>query len=182
VDVSNEPGIALNWPPNGKNYTDPDLKFAPAETQIAKDEQKQKMETIPGQYTSDKAEVEPYDWGGWGILKVKAHFAARDPIEGKYKDTDETEIRIPKRDKNSYIADGWKTKSAGDHADDETEPQGDGTPGDGLTFYEEYRGYYIDGEHTYGKPNQKEYFGYNDAGDGAAGGIGMFRSLTKLHV
>ncbi|MBI1898600.1 MAG: hypothetical protein HYZ57_10750 [Acidobacteria bacterium] len=186
IDVSKEPGVALNWPPNGTNYTDPDLKFEPFENQIAKDEQKQRIETAPGQYTSDKAKVAPYDWGGWGVLKVKAHFATRDPVEGQFKDSGEADIRIPKRDRNSYIADAWKTSpagaSGGDYADTEKDPEGDATEGDGLSLYEEYRGFYEKRVHKYANSKKKDFFINNQMGSAALGGILVFYRASGLDV
>lgn len=186
INVSAEPGVALNWPPNGTGFTEPDLKFDPADHQIAKDEQKQRMETKPGEYTTDKAKVAPFDWGGWGVLKVTAHFASRSPLEGKLQGTEETEILLPKRAKNSYIADAWKSSPdgapGGDFADSENDPKGDGTEGDGLSLYEEYRGFYENKEHKYANPKKKDYFINNQIGSFALGGIVLFYRQSGLDV
>ena len=74
-------------------------------------------------------------------------------------DPSQTEVRLPMRSASSFIADSWK-KSHGvngvsDNADNETDPKGDGNPGDGLTLYEEYRGFIEDGQHIEGDPKRR---------------------------
>ena len=83
-------------------------------------------------------------------------------------DTAQEDIRLPLRSEQSLIADVWKQNHGvagmADINDNESDPAGDGHPGDGLSLYEEYRGFIIDGQHVEGNPNKKDYFILNRAG------------------
>jgi hypothetical protein len=54
-------------------------------------------------------------------------------------------VRIPKDEDGNLIWDGWEWNNGGTLDDNDAEPPGDGTLGDGLTRYEEYRGLEVDG-------------------------------------
>jgi hypothetical protein len=90
------------------------------------------------------------------------------------------------RSDSSLIADVWKQANGvmgyADVSDNEADPPGDGHAGDGLTLYEEYRGFIIDGQHVEGNPKKKDYFIVNTAGQSYQGGIKMFENLSGLAV
>ena len=188
LETSQEPGIALNWPRDASD-SDYDLRFAPAAGfMIADAVKRQKAEsvlTIP-LATSATVKIDSYDWGGWSRLKVTALLPDGSTLTGYLKDKPgETEIRLPQRTANSYIADSWKKTngvSGSDNSDDESVPAGDGNGGDGLTLYEEYRGFYESQDHIEGNAKKKDYFAVNLAGSAGEGGLALFRRLSGLAV
>jgi hypothetical protein len=123
-------------------------------------------------------------------------------------------IRLPKRKDGSYIADAWKERwrkevpdilNWADDDDGESDPRGAKIPGpgpgmcahctgkrqclgghqgDGLTLYEEYRGFSVNGRHEWGHPGKKDVFIHRRKGvsDQAREGIRLFASITGLNV
>lgn len=102
----------------------------------------------------------------------------------EFKPSGQKKIRIPKSSEDSHIADVWKVgKTVGADADDrDPSPNGDGTPGDGLTNYEEYRGFYENGKHIEGDPGVKEIFVRNRTGGLSQPGIDMFGDISAVKV
>jgi hypothetical protein len=188
LETSQEPGIAMNWPRDATDQ-DYDLRIAAAAGLLLADPVKrQRAESLPTipLATSASVKIDSFDWGGWSRLKVTALLADGKTLQGYLKGKpDQTEIRLPQRAANSFIADSWKKDNAisgSDSADDETAPMGDGNPGDGLTVYEEYRGFYVSQEHIEGNLKKKDYFAVNLAGSAAEGGIALFQRLSGLAV
>ncbi len=182
--TSREPGIALNFPVDARGDR-LDLELDAAGEMFELSQEKQRMVRVVREGFSDTVKVVPYDWGGWSTLRVTAIMADGRRVEGKLKGKDEAGARLPKRAFDSHIADVWKSKAgvAGpDNADDENAPVGDGAKGDGLTLYEEYRGFYEAGSHIEGDPKKKDFFvDLNDAWI-ALPGVVKFRQLTGLKV
>jgi hypothetical protein len=182
---SKEPGYAMNAPiANPDN--DFDLKLEGSGL-ILTDPNAQKGETTPGVYTQSTVTVTPYDWGAFGAVKVTAYMPDGSTLVGYLEgDPSQTDIRLPLRSDQSLIADVWKQNNGvaglADINDNETDPVGDGSPGDGLSLYEEYRGFIIDGTHAEGNPKKKDYFVLNRAGVFYQGGIRLFQSLSGLNV
>ena len=185
VDTSREPGIAINFPLYASDQ-DPDLKFDPQPGQFVTGADNQKVERPVPDSPQDNAVVLPYDWGAWSTLQVTAYLSDGGKVVGKLKGSDEEGVRLPKRAKDSFIADGWRAAGEGragkDDSDDENDPEGDGNRGDGLTLYEEYRGFYEDGAHREGNPAKKDYFAYNAGGSMGEGGLMHFRRISGLDV
>jgi hypothetical protein len=182
---SKEPGYAMNAPVASPSQ-DFDLKLE-GDGLILTDANAQKGQTKPGQLTDTTVTVTPYDWGAFGTIKVTAYLPDGSTLVGHLDgDTAQQDVRLPLRGAQSLIADIWKQNNGvtglADVNDNETSPTGDGHPGDGLTLYEEYRGFIIDGKHVEGNPKKKDYFVRNDAGAFYLGGIRIFQNLSGLEV
>lgn len=184
---SKEPGYAMNATLDSPS-TDFDLKMESGSPAfLTLDPTGQKAQTIVGQFTESTVTIASYDWGGFGTIKVTAFMPDGEQIVGFLEgDTSQTDIRLPKRSESSLIADVWKqhngTLGKADISDDEDNPVGDGTPGDGLTLYEEYRGFIIGGTHVEGNPAKKDYFIVNTGGQSYQGGLALFKNLSGLEV
>jgi len=182
---SKEPGYAMNVPvANPSN--DFDLKLE-GDGLILTDANAQKGQTKPGEYTDTTVTVTPYDWGAFGTIKVTAYLPDGSTLVGHLEDdTTQQDIRLPLRSDQSLIADIWKQNNGvtglADVSDNETDPVGDTHPGDGLSLYEEYRGFIIGGNHVEGNPKKKDYFVLNTAGAFYMGGIRLFQNLSGLEV
>ncbi|PYK99611.1 MAG: hypothetical protein DME19_08050 [Verrucomicrobia bacterium] len=171
LNVSREPGVCMNWPNKELADTNLDLRFDPSLNQppfVAKplvwiDETMVETSETSG-LTKAEAIVASYDFGGYGKLKVTAQVGGV-PIVG-YLKTDPAKtpqpILLPKRAKTSHIADKWKkdndVSSLPDDDDEENDPEGDGHTGDGLTLYEEYRGFAENGGHLQTDAKTKDLF------------------------
>lgn len=194
ADTSRQPGVDINYPPAGKATRDPDLKFDrdpkvnPGMRPDTATESR--VETRDGQYTTASAVVSCYDWGAYGRLRVTAVLEGREIVGYWKEEPNEKLVRLPKRQKDSFIADTWKEDKGvtgrADNDDTEEDPVGDkaetGHLGDGLTLYEEYRGYHENGEHKDDlDPIGKDFFIRNRSG-GHVGGILLFAAATRFNV
>lgn len=188
VQTSREPGIAINWPTEAKanDKKEFDLRFEPQEGQVAATPENQKLIRPVRNTAQDKAIIKPYDWGGWSTLKVTAVLRGGRRLTGRLQGASEDDMRLPKRRPSSLIADDWLSQwnipNKGDEMDDDPEPVGDGSAGDGLTLYEEYRGFYENRRHGEGNPMRKDYFAVNKAGSEVEAGLAHFRAITGLLV
>lgn len=213
-DVSSQTGVAMNEPAVGGD-TDHDFRFTKEDNPepyliIKPEDNEQKIteersEVLQGQAVHEsKVKLSSFDWGGWGTLVVTAFMPNEGgpdlQIKGHLKggDKNKKEIPLPKgTDKNTHIAESWKkemgVEGKADSWDEETEPKGQaGCKGDGLTLYEEYRGFYTDDKsweetddegHFFGDPKRKEVFVIDKTGSAQTlAGIKMYRDATHLHV
>jgi hypothetical protein len=163
--VSKEPGVCLNWPPKEKTKQNPDFdlkidKDANPGLQVAADGQ---SATATGDSQEGSVIVFSYDWGAWGSLKVTAELDNNQTVVAHLQNRPGvTELKIPKDDNGNHVADArelsWEPKDA--HADSDVSPIGDHT-GDTLSYYEEYRGFMVQGEHQRTNPNRKDVFIYD---------------------
>jgi hypothetical protein len=190
TQVSAEPGVALNHPPSQEARVDLDLRFeAERNPELAIGGGGKRAETHPseiGAYGEAKAELSAFDWGAWAELRVSALMPDGRRILGRLRDDPRPQILLPKRKPGSRVADALR-QSAGigdlpDDEDAESEPQGDGLPGDGLTLYEEYRGFYVNGRHVRGNPRRKDLFVVDEIGGRSKPGIARFARETGLRV
>ncbi len=181
-DTSREPGIAMNFPAEAEDDDfDLVLEATPGDGgEVTDDGQELERLLLSGGHT-DTARIVPRDWGGWATLEVRAILTNGKEIAGKPKSLDEFGLRLPKRDRDSFIADVWKKNVSGaDDADDDAQPAGDGNNGDGLSLYQEYRGFYENGVHVLGDPQQKDFFAM--AAEPARAGVATFALLSGLAV
>jgi hypothetical protein len=186
TNSSKEPGYAMNAPKSSPNK-DFDLKLEGGDLLFDDPATAQSAKTRAGEQTQSTETIASYDWGAFGTVKVTAVMPDGSQIVGYLEgDPSQTDVRLPLRTPNSFIADVWKQNHGvtgqADNSDNESDPPGDGNAGDGLTLYEEYRGFIINGQHVEGDPKKKDYFILNRAGTFYLGGIRMFQSLSGLIV
>jgi hypothetical protein len=164
LKISQEKGVAMNWPPADQATNDPDMSFEnnlciPQAGCFPINQGFDVSDPATAVYQSPPAPIEfvqltSHDWGGTAIVNVDAvvagitfhgHLQLPAPAISPANLTD---IPLPQRQTGSMIADVWK-KNHGipldtpDDDDSESTPNGDGKPGDGFTLYEEYRGFYM---------------------------------------
>lgn len=184
-DVSKEPGSCMNSISNG---TEPDLKFLSSDNPD--------METVSGDGKSATSKkelkkcslsVSCYDGGAYGKLRVMAYLndgrTVMAHLEGKSEGMD---VAIPFDENSNHIADSWEDSNGmkGDSpsSDDDEQPLGDHDNGDGLTVWEEYRGFMEAGKHFRTDPQKKDFFIYDTIGGKCKKAIDRFALLTKLEV
>ena len=154
VDVSHEQGVALNWPATGTS--DPDMTFESQSCFAGQcfpindgfkitDPDTEEYDDPP--FSIFLAELTPHDWGGIATLHVDAEVNG-ETIHGHLQGDTGADILIPQRQPDSRIADSWKNHFniplyTPDSDDSEDSPKGENGTGDGLTLYEEYRGFYM---------------------------------------
>ncbi len=195
--TSQERGVAMNWPVKGAG-TEYDLRFEENENPgfEIKDADGQRAETQK-EGTEASVAISSFDWGAHAFLRVTAVMKDGEEVEGRLKGAGDAAIPVPWRENGSDIAAKWKkdhgVTGLADADDDENAPPSTaracrGHKGDGLTLYEEYRGFYAknEGGHFCGDPKRKDYFIVNKlkgaAKAAAEQGIDLFRSETKLNV
>ena len=197
VGTTHEPGTCMNFPPEPK--TTPDLKIsqasignggAPLNSNLRiLDDDGQQAETLDKDLNESQVTISSYDWGGSARLQVTAILEDGTSIIA-HLDTDntKTELKIPQDENNNGIADCWERwnnhgalMASPPNADDDLEPKGDGDSGDGLTVYEEYRGFIVKGEHISTNPKKKDFF-VCDTTNKAEGGIKLLQQLTHFEV
>ena len=149
--VSTEPGDALNHPLMATVPT-PDLQFVqghqidPNIRVIDKDE----AATILPTYRATIVTTS-YDFGSYGVLAATAcgqRLSRKIPLDD-----------VPVG--GNHIADVWDARYPGNlaaEADDDDWPKGLNRDGDGFSRYEEYRGFFENGQHKRTTPNDKDVF------------------------
>jgi hypothetical protein len=192
---SHQPGVSMNWPPKSQliSPAPSDLSFdknqaANANYQINADgTQAQISPTTPPVVAPVTIVLSPHDWGGWAALNVTAT-AAGQTIEGHFAGDPSNYLVLPKRQPGLYTADVWKDAhgiALSTPDTDDSEPNPEGRPdclGDGLTLYEEYRGFMENGKHIEGDPTKKDFFIQNLIGGDAEDGLDNFVSISNLVV
>ena len=172
--VSKEPGVCLNWPSKAKTKPDPDFdlkidQHGNPSLQVASDGQ---SATGGSDLQESSVTISSYDWGGWGSLKVTAELDNNQTVVAHLQNQpDIEELKIPKDDNDNHIADEWeqqfKDKTA-ESDEDKLEYQ-ELAQGDGLSLYEEYRGFRVQGgAHIRTDPDVPDVFVYDqdDIGTG----------------
>nr|NJM01423.1 hypothetical protein [Desulfobacula sp.] len=171
LEVSKEPGSCMNSP---SGETEPDLKFLSTDNPD--------METVaPDGRTAKSKEklkkcrlsISSFDGGAYGKLKITAHLndgrVVLAHLEGKDGD-----LSLPYDEDGNHIADAWEeakgVKGKDPGSDDDEQPLGDRNKGDGLTLWEEYRGFLGDGRHFRTDPKTKDLFICDTVGGRRQGG------------
>ena len=194
--TSREPGVAMNWPPKAKDKI-PDLRLVgkPESPGLLTGEGQSLVISQPTKDAEGRpaamTRIDSLDFGGRTELRVVVELEDGRKIIGALQagGLSYNEIRIPKRDYGEWVADAWRIKNdvegLPDSDDEENDPVGDGDTGDGLTLYEEYRGFAVrrmkDGR-VEGDPKRKDFFILNLIGSDAWQGIHLFEDTTGLRV
>jgi hypothetical protein len=148
--------MTINFPVSSSN-TSPDLKFMPQAKAVMLDTMSQTMKIIcqPSSQTGE-FKVGSFDGGGWTVLTAEAVLDDNTKVMGRLLVSNgETDIRIPKRDINSKIAEVWlKTYGNPAETDDKDTSRDNSNNGDGLSAYEEYRGVISEKEFGTSNPNK----------------------------
>ena len=161
-DVSREPGISMNFPHLSiPAYLDGserpfDLRLKPGDHMTPAE---------VGQFTetddlveSAAVGVNSYDYGSYGKLRVVAQTADGDTLVAHPKDQPDVDfLALPKDDNQNHVADAWEKQTnvyglnLAENSNRALSPVygGQGADGDGLSFYEKYRGFKdsFDGAH-----------------------------------
>lgn len=184
VKTSREPGVAMNYPVGAKDDRF-DLELTTKGGFFVISPDAQRVERAVQEALSDTVTVLPFDWGGWADLQVTAVLKGGRKIVGKLKGAPEDGLRLPKRAANSYVADCWKKGKAGlgpDDCDFDDVPAVPLHKGDGLTLYEEYRGFYEKGEHQEGDPGTKDLFVLDTTKGRVDGGLTKFQKASTVVI
>jgi len=185
-NVSRVPGVCMNRPNLDLADTNLDLRFLqtnnPYPILVDSDVFAHSVEGFQGAglYQTNQVTISCFDFGAYGTLAVTGYVGGF-PITGYLRsDTahQHPDIVIPKRDPNSHIADAWKQDNQAmglpDNDDSESDPAGDGHQGDGLSLYEEYRGFSENRNHIRTNPRKKDLF--------ICDGIGNWRSKNGIQL
>ena len=156
-NTSKEPGITINYPVEPDPKQLPDLRFLLLPNIESEDEDQFISVGSPDGITG-KTYIASYDGGGWTTLTAEAILRDGRHIQGRLLVSNgETDIRIPKRDPNSKIAEAWLKANGNPGETDDNETSKDNNyKGDGLTAYEEYRGVISEGKYKRLDPKKKE--------------------------
>ncbi len=117
-------------------------------------------------------EVESLDFGAWGRVKVEGKFGDRwIPLEIEGSDKEYTTIpRDERGDRENQVWDRWEERMAveagADGSEDLDVVPGSDYAGDGLSLYEEYRGFFVFGEHLRTDPERKTVLIHVQRGSG----------------
>lgn len=168
-EVSHEPGVCMNVPYRAKpaipgtavpadlNFaSDPAWSITESPTEITAD-------TVSANANAITIEVNCYDYGAYGKLSVTATTQSGKTLTARIEGyAGQTALTLPLDQNNNRIADAWETGEGIDISnpkyDAEPEPAGQAFPGDGLSFYEEYRGFQVSGVYQRLSPLKKDLF------------------------
>jgi hypothetical protein len=162
VDVGKEKGVCLNWPDDSNSTDGFDLKIEPksnASLKIAGDGQSAESSEGPDE---SNVTITSHDWGAYGKLTVTVVFDDGSMVNAHVLGKSTQELTIPEDDNGNHIADAWEKLyplgSLDAKGDDDLYPTGDNSLGDGLSLYEEYRGFRVQRKHIRTNPLGKDLF------------------------
>ena len=187
-DTSHEKGVCMNFPLNADPDSLFDLQIEEDQNPdlIVLDDDRQKADQLGTDMTEGEVIISSFDYGAYGDLEVEAKLSNGEIVKGVLVGTGEEKLKLPHRKDGSYIADIFVRNlgSYTDKDDNEDDPVGDGYKGDGISLYEEYRGFKNGKKWVTGDPKKKDVFVYNEI-HGALPimrGIGIFQKATGLVV
>ena len=195
--ISSEPGVNLNFPPEDQVKGTPDLAFEQKynpDLNVTASWQSQAgnagdKATSREKGSESQAFVSTFDYGAFGTLRVYADLEDGRHLTAHLQDQPGVEdLELPKDDNNNHIADAWEKKykltgTVAD-ADDDASPTGDGSAGDGLSLYEEYRGFMvlIDGDTKAQRTDPTRKTLFVDDQVGGVAGVELFAAASRLEV
>ena len=144
------------------------------------------VETVPTKLERE-VKVSCFDYGAWGDFAAHAVLENGQVVEGIVRGTSDKKLKLPARKGDAKIAtiylDNNGVGNLADDDDSENDPVGDRYKGDGLTLYEEYRGF-MGALWTPGTPKKKDVFVINElrGQPSVVAGVKLFESLTSLKV
>lgn len=162
-DVSQVKGLCGNSPLANPD-SHPDLKFikggATKGIWIGPDGLEAKTE---GEVNEAVVAVQALDYGAWGRLEAEIKIVEKGQIKetrAVYKPLGTDWLTIPKDDDEDHVADAWAEQMEIEEnaADDNDANPGKRFKGDGLSVYEEYRGFIVQGKHLRLDPKVKDLF------------------------
>ena len=131
--------------------------------------------------TVEQVVAESDDYGSFSTVRATAPPCV--PLErtpnGKLVEVPQpqADVKVPRDDNDNQIADAYERREGRQpkaNDDDDKVPEGNGVVGDGLSAYEEYRGFLVQGEHVRTKWNQKDLFIF----DRDSLGLGLFPAAS----
>lgn len=176
-EVTNEKGQCTNCPISGSDPWIPDLELDVSGSPFGAPEQlgprSWRVETREPE-REVHVQVNATDSGAWG--RLKAEYLADDQWIVAQVETDlagggaldSITIPVDEQGGSNYIADSWEEREdlvpgASRRADDDNEPESE-YKGDGLSAYEEYRGFHEAGNLVRTRPKEKDLFFYVEDG------------------
>lgn len=184
LETSTEPGSCLNSP---WTDTEPDLKILKQDNadlaDVAKDGQ---SATSKDKLTECPVSISCFDGGAHGRLQIEVDLSDGRRTVAFLEEGELRDVAVPYDEDHNFVADAWEddqgVQGQSGEVDDERHPVGDLTPGDGLTLWEEYRGFLEAGKHIHGNPSKKDYFIADTVGGRIKPGIQLFETISELEV
>lgn len=190
LDTSSEKGVCMNWPRQPASPQPRDLQFEPGQNGglTIGDSERQSASQVGGMMTAGGVVISCFDYGASGRFIAEAELEDGRTILGVVQGTQLEYLNLPARANDSRIASVFLQDHGAtglkDDDDSENDPVGDGFKGDGLTLYEEYRGFKHGDGWVTGDPKTKDVFVIN----GLRGmrqvlrGIALFEVVTRFNV
>jgi len=184
LDTTQEPGSCMNSP---WADAEPDLKILKANnTQLASVGGDGQSAKSRDGLTSSPITVSCFDGGARGRLEVVAHLDDDTEVTAHMAEDGTTDVSLPYDVDGNRIADAWEQQNdvvgKDEASDDDDQPQGNFFNGDGLTLWEEYRGFLQEGKHIRTDPHKKDLFICDTMGGRVKAAIARFEALTKIAV
>jgi hypothetical protein len=147
LGVSSEPGYCLNA--GSQTDSDKDLKFT-ASDNPAFTVSENGLTATESNVPDAAVAVRCYDYGAYGLIEAES--------VGTYAGAESGTKDIPKDENSNCIADAWTGEDGTAYYDEDDDPEGDGTDGDGFSLYEEYRGFVSNAAYDRLDPTKKDIF------------------------
>ena len=150
LETSHEPGYAINMPLDDAD-TKPDLEWdatmrsfsgISSVTDTVAETKADRGDAVP-------AIIRSRDFGAYGKLSAHVRLVAGGEINAHLEGESATEVTLPRDDDHNHVADAWERGAQVNHEagwDGETTDK-NANDGDGLSYYEEYRGAFVGGKH-----------------------------------